>query len=57
MHYKTIHTVYCTHICTYIHTYGKIIYFECGAIVPFIGDTVNLALGVSERQLLSLNLN
>ena len=41
----------------YIHTYGKIIYFECGAIVPFIGDTVSLALGVSERQLLSLNLN
>lgn len=46
-HY-TVRIYWCYIFCTH---------FVFGCIVPFIGETINLALGFSHRQALSLNLN
>ena len=57
-----INTYTCTCTCMLIvllHVHVHVYYTNlmCGLIIPFIGDTVSLTLGVSDWHVLSLNLN
>ncbi len=44
-------------VLLHVHVHVYYTNLMCGLIIPFIGDTVSLTLGVSDWHVLSLNLN